>query len=320
MQIMNHQPTKKKLRLGNQTDLEQDRLSNLPETLIYHILSLLETKDAIQTCVLSKTWRYHWTNIHTLYFDFANFRRYESADTDHRVLFREFVLNVLIRRNPFNLHKLKFYCRGSIHFSLVRRVFNYANSHGLEHLETDIVTKFPARDLKTLKLGFGHGRDFSPNLFGFATLTNLHICGVKLPAKGDLFSGLLNLGNLSSIDCSVSIVVDFIISAPCLVNLTISDFGYIGKIMFRDSKLVISAPKLKLLNLSMEHQLVYPLVLSIHNCPTFDQVDIHIYPTHFWRKDYMRRQTLISDVIRMLEVLCHVNSLTISLDLFKVSV
>ncbi|KAK4838421.1 hypothetical protein QYF36_013596 [Acer negundo] len=156
MQIMNHQPTKKKLRLGNQTDLEQDRLSNLPETLIYHFLSLLETKDAIQTCVLSKTWRYHWTNIHTLYFDFGNFRRYEPADTDHRVLFREFVLNVLIRRKPFNLHKLKFYCRGSIQFSLVRRVFYCANKHGLEHLETDIVTKFPARDLKTLKLVLCH--------------------------------------------------------------------------------------------------------------------------------------------------------------------
>ncbi|KAK2652297.1 hypothetical protein Ddye_012153, partial [Dipteronia dyeriana] len=62
---MNHQPTKKKLWLGNQTDLDKDRLSNLPETLIYHILSLLEANDTIQTCVLSETWRYHWTNIHS---------------------------------------------------------------------------------------------------------------------------------------------------------------------------------------------------------------------------------------------------------------
>ncbi|KAI9157680.1 hypothetical protein LWI28_026242 [Acer negundo] len=42
----------KETHLNNQ--MEIDRLSNLPDHIIYHILSFLETKYAVQTCVLSK--------------------------------------------------------------------------------------------------------------------------------------------------------------------------------------------------------------------------------------------------------------------------
>ncbi|CAN0879839.1 Putative F-box/LRR-repeat protein At4g13960 [Linum grandiflorum] len=38
-------------------DSSIDRLSNLPEEVIHHILSFLDTKSAVQTSVLSQRWR-----------------------------------------------------------------------------------------------------------------------------------------------------------------------------------------------------------------------------------------------------------------------
>ncbi|KAL3634888.1 hypothetical protein CASFOL_021942 [Castilleja foliolosa] len=37
-----------------------DRLSQLPQPILHHIISLLSQRDAIRTCVLSKSWRYLW--------------------------------------------------------------------------------------------------------------------------------------------------------------------------------------------------------------------------------------------------------------------
>ncbi|XP_076929762.1 FBD-associated F-box protein At4g10400-like [Bidens hawaiensis] len=46
-----------------------DRISRLPEEIQSHILSLMPTKFAVQTCVLSKRWRYTWMSITNLNFD-----------------------------------------------------------------------------------------------------------------------------------------------------------------------------------------------------------------------------------------------------------
>ncbi|XP_073271596.1 F-box/LRR-repeat protein At4g14103-like [Primulina huaijiensis] len=45
----------------------QDFISNMPESIISQILSLLPTKDALRTCVLSKDWEYKWTGIYNIY-------------------------------------------------------------------------------------------------------------------------------------------------------------------------------------------------------------------------------------------------------------
>ncbi|RLM70295.1 F-box/LRR-repeat protein [Panicum miliaceum] len=37
-----------------------DRISDLPEGVLHHILSLLPAQDAVRTCVLTQSWRHHW--------------------------------------------------------------------------------------------------------------------------------------------------------------------------------------------------------------------------------------------------------------------
>ncbi|AES82311.1 F-box/RNI superfamily protein [Medicago truncatula] len=38
---------------------EEDRLSDLPDCVLLHIMSFLKTKCAVQTCILSKRWKNH---------------------------------------------------------------------------------------------------------------------------------------------------------------------------------------------------------------------------------------------------------------------
>lgn len=51
---------------SQRTDLGKDRdlLSNLSESVMCHILSRLTAKEAVRTCVLSKTWERKWTIIY----------------------------------------------------------------------------------------------------------------------------------------------------------------------------------------------------------------------------------------------------------------
>ncbi|XP_026395679.1 F-box/LRR-repeat protein At3g59200-like isoform X1 [Papaver somniferum] len=54
-------------------DAEVDRVSNLPESLIHHILSFLYMKYVVQTSILSRRWRYVWTTVSTLVFSVNEF-------------------------------------------------------------------------------------------------------------------------------------------------------------------------------------------------------------------------------------------------------
>ncbi|KAF5757153.1 putative F-box domain, leucine-rich repeat domain superfamily, F-box-like domain superfamily [Helianthus annuus] len=50
-------------------DNVDDRLSMFPEEITLHILSLMPTKYAVRTSILSKRWRYRWMFVTNLDFD-----------------------------------------------------------------------------------------------------------------------------------------------------------------------------------------------------------------------------------------------------------
>lgn len=49
--------------------LSGDSISNLPSSVIEHILSYLPMRDAAKTSILCKEWRYKWLSVSHLVFD-----------------------------------------------------------------------------------------------------------------------------------------------------------------------------------------------------------------------------------------------------------
>lgn len=86
-----------------------DRLSNLPEPIIGRILSLMDAREAVQTSILSKKWKFQWA--HAPSYTFNN----SSSE--------EFVANLLNNRKLHNLSRPSFGVNGSTLLPLIRNVF-----------------------------------------------------------------------------------------------------------------------------------------------------------------------------------------------------
>ncbi|XP_040374743.1 putative FBD-associated F-box protein At5g56440 [Rosa chinensis] len=86
----------------------EDRISGLPDAILFHIISFLETRDAVKTFLLSHRWNNVWTYV-------PNLEVYVSSpkyDSDEHVGQAGFVDRVLLFRNLSNIHKFRLICLG----------------------------------------------------------------------------------------------------------------------------------------------------------------------------------------------------------------
>ncbi|XP_071728868.1 FBD-associated F-box protein At3g52670-like [Rutidosis leptorrhynchoides] len=106
---------------------EEDRISNLPDDIIHHILSFLDLKYAMQTSALSKKWKLVWTLLPKLNLDSYNF-----SNTSH---FNEFVKHALLHRNNLReVSVLELRCRGEVTQFTGKSIVNYARLHNVKRL------------------------------------------------------------------------------------------------------------------------------------------------------------------------------------------
>ncbi|KAI3944052.1 hypothetical protein MKW98_015204 [Papaver atlanticum] len=123
----------------------EDRISNLPDPLIHHILSFMYTKYAVQTCVLSKRWRYIWTSLPVLNFcEWVHYRETgvlerirEEPQTTKR--FIKFVTKVLSRRDDSDIQRFRLqsslkYLTTDILYRCINRCITIAVSHNVQEL------------------------------------------------------------------------------------------------------------------------------------------------------------------------------------------
>nr|KYP61915.1 Putative F-box/LRR-repeat protein At3g49150 family [Cajanus cajan] len=128
-----------------------DMISELPDTVLLHMMDLMEPKQAVQTCLLSKRWKNLCKRLTNLKFTFSPVKSFEN--------FASWILNT--RDHSYSLHNL------SIHFwtdtRCLGKLVKYALLHNIQHLKIRILSCF------------GSTSDYIPLLFSSHSLTSLSI-------------------------------------------------------------------------------------------------------------------------------------------------
>ncbi|XP_022141790.1 F-box/FBD/LRR-repeat protein At1g16930-like [Momordica charantia] len=116
--------------------MDVDRISLLPDSLLHHILSSLNTKLAVQTCVLSKRWRSVWFRIPTLNFDFDSYPFEESTRNNPKSKeksFKRFIFKVMSEHRGY-IQKLSYSSPRFHGMNVMTLSICYAQCHNVKEL------------------------------------------------------------------------------------------------------------------------------------------------------------------------------------------
>ncbi|XP_048637562.1 F-box/LRR-repeat protein 13-like [Brassica napus] len=140
---------------------EVDRLSSLPDCLIFQIFLNLPTKDVVQTSALSTRWTTLWKDVHGLDLDTEDFNTHET--------FVSFVDNFLERNRGSSIHLFKVTYDSSYKPDIVNRWVDTAVRLKVEHL--DVSDDLPAQDIM-----------MNPTVYTCSSLVSLRIVGLIIPS------------------------------------------------------------------------------------------------------------------------------------------
>ena len=224
--------TEPKLKRARQSESEregnEDRLSDLPDSLVLHILSFLNCKDAVRTCILSRRWKNLWKQLPSLIL--------RSWDFRNVTVFTKFVPRILsLRDDSLALHTLEFERSGITDRRLLIRVLSYAISHNVQRLRINVQGKIPylpgifsCQSLTSLKLSV-HARHLPkeslsfPKSLNLPALTSLHLRHFSFHAsdndRAEPFSGCKRLNNLVIASCTLWDAKILCISSASLSSL-----------------------------------------------------------------------------------------------------
>nr|KYP45183.1 F-box/LRR-repeat protein 13 [Cajanus cajan] len=137
--------------------LRRDELIELPDSVLLHIMKFMDTKYAIQTCVLSKRWKNLWKSLTNLTFNSSHFSTLNK--------FTKFVSFVLSNRDDsISLLDLDFKRHGSVEPKFLNRLIKYVVLHNVQHLTIDA------------KLSFRANFEFPSFIFNCQFLSSLKLC------------------------------------------------------------------------------------------------------------------------------------------------
>ncbi|TYI96614.1 hypothetical protein E1A91_D01G085500v1 [Gossypium mustelinum] len=178
-----------------------DRVSDLPDSILCHILSFLSTKDAVVTSILSTRWRYLFTLLSNLDFDLGEFtssdRRPKSSSSK---IFLSFVGKMLFFHKT-NVDKFRLKCGIRVDCCHVYGWILAAVWHAL----------FACRTLVALKLDIHFVLDVPKGV---------HFPSLKTLFK-NLFTSCTNLEDVIIEKCNMENINNFNISHHLLQSLTI---------------------------------------------------------------------------------------------------
>ncbi|KAK7351215.1 hypothetical protein VNO77_10506 [Canavalia gladiata] len=208
----------------------EDRLSDLPDCVLLHILEFVNAKHAVRTCILSRRWKDLWKGLPSLILHSSDFWTFKS--------FTKFVSKLLsLRDNSLALHRLDFERHGCIEPQLIKRIVKYAISHNVQQLGISVKCDishippciFSCQTLTSLKLsvyprGYIYGSTLFPKSLNLGALTSLHLQHFTFCKsdndRAEPFSACNRLNDLIIDHCTVRDARILCISSTTLVSLT----------------------------------------------------------------------------------------------------
>ncbi|XP_017225616.1 F-box/FBD/LRR-repeat protein At2g26030-like [Daucus carota subsp. sativus] len=250
-----------------QEEEEEDRISRLPDELLSHILSYLDSDAAVQTSVLSKRWVNLWTTLPSLLFK-TNTQYFNSDNYD---LGCKFITNFLNSRNQDTvLSTIKVHCIKSNDECISALCLDYALANNVENLRLcggkfrDAIC-LESDSLKTLHLTWC-GKFQPIDDWVLPSLNSLYLRHVWF---GDHVSGFENLKELTLSGCSEcwwNFEGDFTINCVNLERLALGpDISHCDMAVF--------APKLSYFEFRSGH---VPQFSAGDGFPCIKEVDIDI--------------------------------------------
>jgi hypothetical protein len=227
---------KRKNEDGNENDESEgneDRLSDLPDGVLLHILSFLNTKHVVRTCVLSTRWKHLWKRIPTIILHSSRFSSVRQ--------FYIFVSNILTRLdNSTALHALDLNRLGNIEPRLLKKILNYVSSHNTHlqelginvsadsslimscvsscHALTSLKLSIYSRDRYGCNSGILFPKSLNLPALTSLNLTNFVFCGGE-NGHAEPFLAFTKLNSLVIRSCKVRDAQILSISNETLVNL-----------------------------------------------------------------------------------------------------
>jgi hypothetical protein len=197
---------------------EEDIISTLPDEILCHILSFLQTKEAGATTILSKRWKHLWRSVTTLHIDYTGV---DQTLNSHSALIN-FVNSVLFFRHPaspiktFHL-EVRYDDDGDFLESLDKNInqwLNFVVSRGVEYL--------------FLKVLLGYFPKFPITIFTCKTLVVLKLSSFKVEKGFDdiLLPSLKTLHLKSIVFPKLRDFTLFLSSCPILENLLTRDLYF----------------------------------------------------------------------------------------------
>ncbi|KAK7315010.1 hypothetical protein VNO77_33542 [Canavalia gladiata] len=299
---------------------DMDRLSDLPDFVLLHIMKFMNMKHAVQTCVLSKRWKDFWKLLTNL--------ELNSADFTNLAHFSKFVSWVLDNRDgSISLHSLALRRKGCIEHELLDRIMGYAVLHNVQQMTIDVNLNikhgfklhpctFSSKTLNFLKLSIWAVPWMTelPNSLQLPALKSLHLEHVTFTASEDdcaePFSSCHMLQTLVLDRCNLHQDAKFL----CISNSNLSSLSIGSTIQEATYQIVLSTPNLRSLTVMRDpiHQ------LSTCNLTVLEQVNIDIeayFHSHFEKThlavitllrmlaDYVKIMILSSSTLKILNVL-----------------
>jgi hypothetical protein len=228
MQSSSH---KKKIKTSLSSISTENRIDNLPDSILCHILSFLPTKHAATTSILSKRWKPVWLSVLALDFNDETFKDFSS--------FRNFVNSTItLRDKNVSIHSFNFKCRSTSHFtqSQYDRILRTVMQYGVKDLNFDMskkkrITKLPPcifsfKLLQVLKLANMQVGDFDE--VDFPHLKTLHLNSIKFISHEHSVKFLFGCPILENLQSEIYIlermdnIIENLYALPNLVKVRIS--------------------------------------------------------------------------------------------------